>query len=79
MVAVHRVLPNGDFGSDGEMSISFSQELGRWLSFIVELFESGRGLPLVAVLFVAGLFLYLFVLGLSLIIPVWRSSRMPHH
>ncbi len=79
MVAGHRVLPNGDFGSDGEMSMSFSQELGRWLSFIVELFESGRGLPLVAVLFVAGLFLYLLVLGLSLIIPVWRRSRMPHH
>ncbi len=61
------------------MSMSFSQELGRWLSLIVELFESGRGLPLVAVLFVAGLFLYLLVLGLSLIIPVWRRSRMPHH
>ena len=79
MGAVHRVLPNGDFGSDGEMAMSFSQELGRWLSFIAELFESGRGLPLVAVLVVAGLFLYLLVLGLSLIIPVWRRSRMSHH
>ena len=49
-----------------------------WFAFVIELFQSGQGLPLLAV-FVAGI-LFLYILGLItvLIFPVWRRSRSSH-
>ena len=49
-----------------------------WVTFIVELFRSGQGLPILAVLVVGILSLYLLGLILTLIFPVWRRLRDPH-
>lgn len=49
-----------------------------WLAFIIELFRSGQGLSLLAVLVVGVLSLYLLGLIAVLIFPVWRRYRSPH-
>ena len=49
-----------------------------WVTFIIELFRSGQGIPFLAVCVVGILSLYLFGLILTMVIPVWRRSRSPH-
>ena len=49
-----------------------------WLAFIIELFKSGQGLSLLAVLVAGILALYLLGLLTFLVFPVWRRTRGPH-
>lgn len=49
-----------------------------WFIFLIELFESGQGLPFLAVLVVGVLSLYLLGLILVMVFPVWRRIRSPH-
>ncbi len=49
-----------------------------WLSFIIELFRSGQGVPFVAVSIVVILSVYFFGLILTMVFPIWRRYRNPH-
>ncbi len=49
-----------------------------WLTFIIELFRSGQGVPFLAVSIVGILSLYFFGLILTMVFPVWRRYRNPH-
>ena len=49
-----------------------------WLTFIIELFRSGQGLPFLAVLVVGILSLYLFGLIATMILPILRRNRDTH-
>jgi hypothetical protein len=49
-----------------------------WLTFIIELFRSGQGVPFIAVSLVVILSLYFFGLILGMVFPGWRRYRDPH-
>ena len=49
-----------------------------WLAFIIELFRSGQGFPLLAVAVAGILSLYLLGLIAVLVFPIWRRYRSPH-
>ncbi len=46
-----------------------------WLTFIIELFRSGQGLPFLAVLVVGILFIYLCGLIVTMLLPLLRGNR----
>ena len=50
-----------------------------WLTYIIELFRSGQGVPFLAVVVVGVLFLYLLGLIVVTVFPVWRRSRASNH
>lgn len=49
-----------------------------WLTFIIEIFRSGQGVPFVAVSVVVVLSFYFFGLILTTVFPIWRRYRDPH-
>ena len=71
---------NNDLGVQSSIFCvkSFGAIMPEWLTFIIELFRSGQGVPFLAVSIVGILSLYFFGLILTMVFPVWRRYRNPH-